>query len=583
MVLRKQRRVSSIPRQRYDIPLPPGETLAMLMTTTKIRREMRIRSLTTLLWICFASTTVECSRNVRSLYRHRNVVVNGDVVTSLRDYQFFVRSWPDSVLQTPDLLCGASLIHSDMILTAAHCHGAFNYGAMLFNPFLDSLSWYQTVDKQVVHPDYYNNLEVINNDIMVMRLSEPVPDIVPVRLNNDPDFPVPGRDIAEATGVGVTDYEKGTVSTDLQVGYVAPISNLECSQRGNFVNVAISSDVMCVDPVSDDSVCSGDSGGPLTVSLVTALEQQNSPGGDVENGDLVTAIQVGVISFGTDCQADDVPDGMARVSYFYDWIQEQICRHSRSPPSDCPSLSNGTSSGDGFTLEEAVTVQLDFHHDFFAEQTTFSIRSLLTNKVVYVGPEYVPRRGESVTSTFQLSPGPYVFELYDTGGDGLSNPSYIRDTYPSGKWTLSVVYSSGGRLELVSGDENFEYLQSTQFEIPESQPPSEDLLTDSPSASPTLASTTLTPTTGLSSTPTLEPESLEPSDGPIEDGSSANTDATDNSASFGGDEGMADSSPAATKEWIVFWALLPVLSFLFHHLNGIEIFDLFSTCPSKTI
>ena len=64
----------------------------------------------------------------------------------------------------------------------------------------------------------------------------------------------------------------------------------------------------------DKSVCAGDSGGPLLAS---------------------SGVQVGITSFGVDCTSNPLPNGFTRVSHYFDWIQEQICKRSRSPPNYC--------------------------------------------------------------------------------------------------------------------------------------------------------------------------------------------------------------------------------------------------------
>ncbi|KAG7347384.1 trypsin [Nitzschia inconspicua] len=526
-----------------------------------------IRILLATVWAvsCFTGATAdgETSPKRRNLQQQqRRTIVNGETVTNLRDYQFFVRSYSDSIGQIPSLLCGASLIHSDIILTAAHCQGAFNYGVVMFNPFLDALNWYNTVDLQIAHPDYYSNIALINNDIMVLRLSEPVTEIVPVRLNQDPEFPVPGRDVTAATGFGVTDFAAGTLPSQLQVGYLSPITNADCASRGRFLNVVLSADVLCVDPVSDASVCAGDSGGPLTVPLVKVSEQQGSEGSSTTAqtvDDDATAVQVGVISFGTTCEPDNVPDGMTRVSYFYDWIQEQICRHSRVPPLNCPTLSSGTSAAESFINQDAVTVELDFQHDFMAEETTFAVRQASNNAIKYIGPEYVPQRGERVTSTFQLFPGNYVFEVYDSAGTGMVNPPQINSAFPAGKWTLTAVFANGTRQELATGDENFEFVQFTPFEVPTLARPSQATFTDVPSNSPTVAPIiTETPTAAATGVPTVATDVTEVASSVTTGAPTATNIDSSSTTTWEGSASDVHSSTVATMPW---WSiLLTVLS-----------------------
>lgn len=51
-------------------------------------------------------------------------------------------------------------------------------------------------------------------------------------------------------------------------------------------------------------------------------------------------VQVGITSFGVNCETVNLPNGFTRVSYYYDWIQETICKYSNDKPSDCPELED---------------------------------------------------------------------------------------------------------------------------------------------------------------------------------------------------------------------------------------------------
>jgi secreted trypsin-like serine protease len=251
----------------------------------------------------------ETSTSSSSKRKRRNLIVNGDTVNP-SEFQFFLRSWPDSVPATRDVLCGASLIHSDIILTAAHCQGGFNYGAMAYDPSTGQFNRYKTVDLQIAFPDYYSNLDVINYDLMILRLSKPITDVKPVMINGDPDFPINNSTSSplDALGFGLT--EDGTVAEGLKAGHFTPITNDQCFQRLQIANVDLSDDILCVDPLTDDSICAGDSGGPLTASIT-------------DSNNKINMVQVGVVSFGSECEPDWVPDGFARVSYFNDWINKR--------------------------------------------------------------------------------------------------------------------------------------------------------------------------------------------------------------------------------------------------------------------
>jgi secreted trypsin-like serine protease len=47
-------------------------------------------------------------------------------------------------------------------------------------------------------------------------------------------------------------------------------------------------------------------------------------------------VQVGVTSFGVNCDTITLPNGFTRVSFYSDWIKETICKYSNDRPSDCP-------------------------------------------------------------------------------------------------------------------------------------------------------------------------------------------------------------------------------------------------------
>uniref|UniRef100_A0A7S4AIX2 Peptidase S1 domain-containing protein n=1 Tax=Pseudo-nitzschia australis TaxID=44445 RepID=A0A7S4AIX2_9STRA len=467
----------------------------------------------------------------------RNLIINGEPV-NLPDHSFYVRSWPDSVAQTSDVLCGASLIHSDMIVTAAHCQGAFNYGAMAYNPSSRLLDQYRNVDLQIVYPDYYQT-DSINYDIMIVRLSSPITNIVPIVLNYDPDFPIrrnPKKDEAspmsflegaflegsflEGLGLGIT--ETGRVADGLEVGLFSALSNDQCLDRlGTNTNAIVTEDILCADPSTDESICLGDSGGPLTAWV--EVEVKNNDGADSPWSDSLgtsfmvsVPVQVGVISFGNDCESDWIPDGFARISYFVEWITEQICQHSRDPPPECSEYENRQSENSNAQSEAGqypegtvppgmAKVILDFQHDFLAEETIFVVRNTLKDSIEYTGPQYVPRRGERVSSTFLLPvPGNYALEVHDQGGNGLRNPDYINPNYTPGSWILSAEYSNGSRLEsIATGDSQFEFIQTTQFRLPEEEKaPTGATKTREPSMSPTEAVvSTGTPTGAPTETP----------------------------------------------------------------------------------
>mmetsp|Transcript_6737 Transcript_6737/g.16549 ORF Transcript_6737/g.16549 Transcript_6737/m.16549 type:complete len:391 (-) Transcript_6737:213-1385(-) len=267
-------------------------------------------------------------------------------------------------------------------------------------------------------------------------MATPLTDIdaaKPISINKTPNYPS-SRQALRAYGYGLT--ENKIASDHLREAEVTYISNDECFGRGiRFNNVLQSNEVMCTDPFDDKTAtCLGDSGGPLTDSSGNTL--------------------VGIISFGSGCEADFIPDGHVRLSEVSDWIEEQICLLSANPPASCATTSQQRDP-------RSVEVVVDFTHDFFPEHTSFSVQSKKTYETVYAGPEYIPKRNGNHKESLFLLPGEYTFDVYDTEGDGLVS------TYGNGSWKLSALYDGCTATEIATGEASFSNQQATRFVVSE--------------------------------------------------------------------------------------------------------------------
>ena len=217
-------------------------------------------------------------------------------------------------------LCGASLIHTDIVMTAAHCNdGTFTDDGVLigledWDKVGDAIK--RDVALEIPHPDYDD--DTAENDIMLLKLSQPVTNVQPVKWASSPSAPSSGATLT-VMGFGTTS-EGGDSSDVLLEVDVAAVDDNTCVKQ---YDDEVFPDVMFCATVRDFSKdsCQGDSGGPI-------IDQ---------NG-----IQVGIVSWGYGCAQKNYPGVYTRVGYYDDWIKSKICEYSSSPPEYC---GNGGDDG----------------------------------------------------------------------------------------------------------------------------------------------------------------------------------------------------------------------------------------------
>ena len=223
----------------------------------------------------------------------RQMIINGDESNESRR-PFFARAGYDNYPQTSEIICGATLITRQIAVTAAHCQGAFNSGIRILDPATNDFDRMVEVSEQIRHPGWDEDQANLNYDILVLKLKTPLSanDVAqPIPYNTDPNFPRPGQTVL-SMGFGLTENDR--VSNDLLEAEMEYISNDECWGRSvQFNSVRQGPEVMCTDPIDGTSTCLGDSGGPLTDAEGTRL--------------------LGIVSFGSGCKPDLIPDGYVRM------------------------------------------------------------------------------------------------------------------------------------------------------------------------------------------------------------------------------------------------------------------------------
>jgi hypothetical protein len=213
--------------------------------------------------------------------------------------------------------CGASLIAVDVVLTAAHCAGSYDYiiiGKHKIEDTTDEAEIFAPL-MEIVHPE--NDETTTRFDVMLIILDGYTTLATPVRVNNNSDVPTNGQDL---TVLGFGYDESWEMPDMLQETKVAYTRNLDCvaiqDENGYTLENDLYADMLCAGEDGRDS-CYGDSGSPL-ILVGNTVEQD---------------VQVGLVSWGYEC-AGDLPGIYSRLSHWqtFNFIKDTVCEHSVSPP-----------------------------------------------------------------------------------------------------------------------------------------------------------------------------------------------------------------------------------------------------------
>lgn len=248
-------------------------------------------------------------------------IVDGDIVAE--PYPYFAE-W--------ELGCGATLIHDDILLTAAHCPP----DSLMRRVWIGGVDSKKGVARHVVdymaHPDYVPRGGDDPHDIMVLKLnasaleemtgtsvatSKAMTGLTPLPYNFDADAPDPGDKLL-TMGYGVKNQEDKNGPDQLHEVEVFLVPDEDCVKA---LNKSLMPEYMIcaqngTNPDGGNAdACQGDSGGPLV--------------------DETTGTLVGVVSWGYGCGDLGQPGVYTRVSTYAEWIADQVCRLSCHPPAEC--------------------------------------------------------------------------------------------------------------------------------------------------------------------------------------------------------------------------------------------------------
>ncbi|XP_059388917.1 testisin-like [Carassius carassius] len=258
--------------------------------------------------------------------------------------------WQVSVHYNSRHICGGTLIHSQWVMTAAHCIISTNLNSWTLYLGRQTQTTSAANPNEVrvgiqsitVHPKYNNTL--FNNDISLMKLSQSVtftPYIRPVCLASKGSV-FHNATFCWATGWGnIGKNQPLPAPQALQEVEVPVVGSSQCSCQYKPVGDAtITAQMICAGR-ADKGICQGDSGGPLQC-------KQDS-----------VWVQAGITSFGTSlgCAKEGFPEVYSRVSEFHNWVTENV---EGATIGFVTFLSNGTDSS--FTC--SAVFQLSHYYNF---------------------------------------------------------------------------------------------------------------------------------------------------------------------------------------------------------------------------
>jgi secreted trypsin-like serine protease len=217
--------------------------------------------------------------------------------------------------------CGGTLIHPDIVMSAAHCYVELVHNGIQIQSITASVNrtsitgirtgyeYDRNVVELLVHPEFN---DVTNaNDVALFKLHEEVSGVPMPRLAQPGRTPRVGTRV-KAIGQGLLS-ESGMYASRLQIVEVNVVSYGDCNDGDSYNGAVEPAAMICAGTnQGGKDACSGDSGGPL-------LRQNDFPNEDVV---------IGITSWGAGCGRAEKFGVYAKISSYIGFIQRGICEMS---------------------------------------------------------------------------------------------------------------------------------------------------------------------------------------------------------------------------------------------------------------